>query len=555
MSLIEDRTVRVTSKFQTQTDIESFIRSAGFYRWIPNSSYSFRKGKCTSVLRTGIFSIESRNGSNVYALIAHGSTHCIKYWPIAVFIGYSIKQQRRTMVPTTKMATTKGSPHRFALLLVLLSVLFGKVEGGHCKAKGPQFQCPNCGGKQVSDCFQCDGFLSTDDLHGMCIDRKLFQPYNVDTEDHENHYHFLWQDLAAMLIWFVMGGIATACGVGGGGIYVPLGMLLLQFSPRQASGLSQCSIFGATLGGLIINVRDLHPAQDITDAPGELAPDGRRFLQQKHKKTSDEIKSKDTLNSVFYTRPRISYDMTLYLAPVEMAGAVVGVLIQTFLPNWAFLMIAGLVLLFTSYKTYCKFFDARRTEKKHAEDEMAEKAKLDTATEAEEVFSEETPIVELSSAVAKEDSEQQTATDGSSRTLDGDNEADYELRKKYLQADMRQYPTEKIVGLIALWIGVLILTLLRGGRGVASLVGITCESPWFGILIAIQFTWLFGFAGFFAVRLLADQKKRVAVRYPYQLDDVVWDLRSLRVFGIYTFFAGVIAGLIGIGGGMVRHFH
>lgn len=443
----------------------------------------------------------------------------------------------------------------FALLVLICVVL--EVEGARCNAKGPSYRCPNCGGIEVSDCFKCDGFLSTDDLHGMCIDRRLFQPFNVDPEDHENHYHFLWQDLSAMLVWFVMGGIATACGVGGGGIYVPLGMLLLQFSPRQASGLSQCSIFGATLGGLIINVRDLHPAQRITDAAGEIGEDGRCI--QKKMTTANVTSTAAALDDptkptspTYYTRPRINYDMTLYLAPMEMAGAVVGVLIQTLLPNWAFLLIAGIVLLFTSYKTYGKFFDARKKEKKLEEvakqEENLEAATADTTTDH----------AAAKSAPKNDEDNEMTANDGSSgggsSADDTDTEEDHELRKQYLLSDMRQYPSEKITGLIVLWIGVLIITLLRGGRGVASLVGITCESPWFIVLILGQFTWLFGFAGFFATRLLADQKKRVAVRYPYQADDTVWNMTSLRVFGIYTFFAGIIAGLIGIGGGMVRPF-
>jgi uncharacterized membrane protein YfcA len=366
----------------------------------------------------------------------------------------------------------------------------------------------------------------------------------VDTEDHDNHYHFLWQDLAGMFVWFFMGGIATACGVGGGGIYVPLGMLLLQFSPRQASGLSQCSIFGATLGGLIINIRDLHPAQKITNAPGEVNENGRVVQRKASNGTKDGADVK------YYTRPRISYDMTLYLAPVEMAGAVVGVLIQTFLPNWAFLMVASIVLLLTAYKTYQKFGDARKKERK-AEQEAKQELEAATPDTVENAKVEATDSALPTDDVQKNTKTETEESNGSCATED-DNEANQALRTQYLEADMRQYPVEKLAALIFLWVGVIILTLLRGGRGVPSLLGITCESHWYIVLIVIHVGWLAVFATYYATRLLGDQKKRVAVRYPYQVDDTVWDFRSLRVFGMYTFFAGIIAGLIGIGGGMVR---
>jgi uncharacterized membrane protein YfcA len=430
----------------------------------------------------------------------------------------------------------------FALLLASCMLL--QAHASRCKAKSPKYTCPNCGGFEVTDCLKCDGYFSTDDLHNICINRRLFRPFNVDTEDHDNHYHFLWQDLAGMFVWFFMGGIATACGVGGGGIYVPLGMLLLQFSPRQASGLSQCSIFGATLGGLIINIRDLHPAQKITDAPGEVNETGR-IVQRKASNGT-----KDGADVKYYTRPRISYDMTLYLAPVEMAGAVVGVLIQTFLPNWAFLMVASIVLLLTAYKTYQKFGDARKKERK-AEQEAKQELEAATTDTVENAKVEATDSAVPTDDVQKNTKSETEDSNGSCATED-DNEANQALRTQYLEADMRQYPVEKLAALIFLWVGVIILTLLRGGRGVPSLVGITCESHWYIVLFIIHFGWLAVFAAYYATRLLAEQKKRVAVRYPYQPDDTIWDLRALRVFGMYTFFAGIIAGLIGIGGGMVR---
>jgi uncharacterized membrane protein YfcA len=443
---------------------------------------------------------------------------------------------------------------------LLLICLISKADASNrCLSSGVKYQCPNCGGIEVSDCFKCDGYVSTDNKHDICIDRKLFQPYNADPEDHDDHYHFLWNDLFGALVWFFMGGIATACGVGGGGIYVPLGILLIQFSPKQASGLSQCSIFGATLGGLILNVQDRHPANKITDAPGVVDEKGR--IVQGSSNTPNDSSSETKL----YTRPRINYDMTLYLAPIEMAGAVLGVLIQIFLPNWAYLMVAGIVLSVTAYKTYGKFWDARKKElqaEQNARDlKVKEEAIGETLEDGPNEKQSDTTgtnvpvesVEQVANAGVKvvQETSEAVKTDGSFSTEE-DSEADATLRKTYLEADMRQYPTDKIAGLIVLLIVVFILTLLRGGKGVESLVGITCESTWYSILIIVQFTWLFSFAGYFATRLLADQKKRVAVRYPYQPDDVVWNAKSLRVFGIFTFFAGVIAGLIGIGGGMVR---
>ena len=56
---------------------------------------------------------------------------------------------------------------------------------------------------------------------------------------------------------------------------------------------------------------------------------------------------------------------------------------------------------------------------------------------------------------------------------------------------------------------------------------------------------------YFGRSLVKQRKLRVAVNYPYLPDDPVWDIKSLRFYGGFTFIAGVVAGLIGIGGGMV----
>ena len=73
----------------------------------------------------------------------------------------------------------------------------------------------------------------------------------------------------------------------------------------------------------------------------------------------------------FYTRPVIDYDIALFLAPMEMAGAVLGVIIQCVFPNWLFLCFVAVVLGFTEYKTFKKFFVA------YAKDKAAKEEKIE----------------------------------------------------------------------------------------------------------------------------------------------------------------------------------
>jgi Sulfite exporter TauE/SafE len=289
-----------------------------------------------------------------------------------------------------------------------------------------------------------------------------------------------------------------------------------------------------------------------------------------------------------------------------------GVLIQKVLPNWLYLLIAELVLGFKAYKTYTKFFATRKKEQGQSQhtslangsteedkdlptkqvapeqhtNEVIKIASLPTGTSAVEVSldlehgsadashkqgSDMAKTEQLTVETPPDESEGETtnlqalgfqrdATAAPSEQPETvhdnrDNEIhkqkELEQRIAFLEEDMRQYPIEKIIALIFLWIGLFILTLMKGGKGVESIVGIYCESPIYYILIVCQFLWMFGFALYFGCKLHQKQLDRVAVKYPYLGDDPTWDISSLKFYGGFTFVAGIVAGLIGVGGGMV----
>ena len=362
----------------------------------------------------------------------------------------------------------------------------------------------------------------------------------------------------------------------------------MQFSSKPASGLSQASIFGASLGGLILNIQGKHPNTHIRNEVGVRDEDGRVVMQDASHLLSKAQRHAShqaflARGGIFYTRPVIDYDMALFLAPMEMAGAVMGVLIQKILPDWLFLSLAGIILGLTSFKTYSKFFATYKVEKQHLElrrianereeeGENQESVEIDgyglSPTDDDPSAILETPSQRNQSI---DDGDQIVGSEGSSsRTMNqygksqekegnstpdksskrvsvksgnglddvtnveeitinafqvsptvvesGDitecteqevseiNDEHFEKRRKLLEQDARQYPAEKLLYLAVLWLGLTFITFLKGGKGVDSLLGITCESPWFIVLIVVQFLWTFGFALLFGVKLIKKQE-------------------------------------------------
>jgi uncharacterized membrane protein YfcA len=382
----------------------------------------------------------------------------------------------------------------------------------------------------VTDCLtSCPGFPSStssyhnddgDDSEYRCIDRQLFSSA------------FFWRDVWTILLWFVTAGIAMAAGVGGGGIFVPAGILLSAFAPKQSAGLSQASVFGATLGGLLLNLTSHHPMSGRITAAGGGGSSGG-----------------ETTTTTYYTRPLIDYDMALFLTPMLMAGAVLGVLIQALLPNWLYLLLAVIVLSYTAHTTFTKYQSTRVSEDKVALQSQSQAQTKNgttngtTTTTSRLVTTNDRPAAYGATIIATKEEEDLDGEDNDITLLP--------QRQAFLQNDARQFPTEKLFALMVLWVGLLILTVLLGGQGVDSPLGITCHSPWYLLLMMAQFIWMLAFAVVYGYKLLVDQRARRMVGYPYYADDVVWDIPALRFFGVATFLGGIVAGLIGIGGGMV----
>jgi uncharacterized membrane protein YfcA len=140
---------------------------------------------------------------------------------------------------------------------------------------------------------------------------------------------------------------------------------------------------------------------------------------------------------------------------------------------------------------------------------------------------------------------------GGNNAVNGQDTHTLERCQYWLEKDQRQLPSEKIFAMLVLWMGLILLTFLLGGKGVGSIVGITCSSPWYGVLTATQFLWTFGISTIFAIKTYKATQEKLACGYPFHPQDPIWDFSKIRSYCLFTFIAGVIAGLIGIGGGMI----
>ena len=91
-------------------------------------------------------------------------------------------------------------------------------------------------------------------IGGFCTLRPLFK-------------HFNGFDVLCGFSVLIGAIIAAGGGLGGGGVFVPLYVLLLGFETKAAAALSQATIFGGSIVNLIMNLREYHPLRKHRPLP------------------------------------------------------------------------------------------------------------------------------------------------------------------------------------------------------------------------------------------------------------------------------------------------
>jgi len=121
--------------------------------------------------------------------------------------------------------------------------------------------------------------------------------------------------VATMLAAALCAALAMSAGIGGGGLFVPLLILLLHKNVSIATSMSQCLIAGAAIAGILYNLNQRHPSRD---------------------------------------RPLIDVSLVLFLAPLQMAGALCGNMLNRMLPPVALIFLMVAVLSISDVKTVVK---------------------------------------------------------------------------------------------------------------------------------------------------------------------------------------------------------
>jgi uncharacterized membrane protein YfcA len=299
--------------------------------------------------------------------------------------------------------------------------------------------------------------------------------------------------------------IAASGGIGGGGILVPLLILVFDFTPKLAIPLSNFTILGSSITNLVMNLSKRHPDVD---------------------------------------RPLVDWDLMMIMEPLTVAGAICGTFLAKTLPDWILTILLVVLLAFSAHRTLEKGISQYKKESKEYKE--SKRSELSIAAERDESAEERSGLLDDNEAGTELSSNRKNSPDETMLTPEEKELADLLEKEKHT-------PMDKATLLVIMFSVIILLNLIKGGGpSFPSPVGIVCGSTIYWLVTASIFFWVFGIALYVRKDLIAMWKTKRRLRYKYAPGDVEWNERNTIIYPLVCILAGFCAGMFGIGGGVVK---
>ncbi|ETM33440.1 hypothetical protein L914_19304, partial [Phytophthora nicotianae] len=381
------------------------------------------------------------------------------------------------------------------------------------------------------------GLTSTGDTvdAAYCVEKNLFGP-------------FTYKDLLTTLVAFTCTALGAGGGVGGGGLLVPM-YILGGLNPKHAIPLSKVTIFGSAVAMYVVNCRGKHP-----------------------------------LNR---NRPLIDFGLVGLMEPTTLIGTVFGVMLNHIFPNWLILVLLVTLLSFITYKTILKGNTIQDKEDnlklalikstlkggpngggrgrkwsiyRRFDVEVAARRWLNKTRRRRRVRlireEDEADFLTLPPLNdRKPTSSDPLLQDQNKRqfgTFSSDDGKQAQRCSAIERREARVFPFEYLWPLALSWLLILVQSILRGGHGAPSAIGIKCNSSIYWLLTLLPLAVPISVSLWMGYRLRLLNRIKVQGNYPFVEGDIHWIKRRVLMFPAVCTTAGVAAGLLGIGGGMVK---
>mmetsp|Transcript_34812 Transcript_34812/g.39697 ORF Transcript_34812/g.39697 Transcript_34812/m.39697 type:complete len:551 (+) Transcript_34812:97-1749(+) len=330
--------------------------------------------------------------------------------------------------------------------------------------------------------------------------------------------------------------IAAGGGIGGGGIALPIYIIVVGLPPRDAIPVCSLTVFGGALATTLITGKKRHPLADP---------------------------------------PLINWNLVLLMEPLVVMGALLGALLQRLISEKFLVVMLVILLSVTAHSTLSKARRMYRAETVYIERIRKHQQKYPhlhgsssrIATTASKVYvhmnhppntippilSSQTldslppPAHPFPQALPTKKSSFRSCARQEIMILNPDFVS---LRSDVLE-QAKVTPTKKIIALCSMFLIILFLNIMVGGGVFRSPWHIGCGSfEFWGVHVIMAF-FLLASAWAAQTYLMAQHEIKQLVLFDYVHGDIQWDKRAGIVYPLIFGAAGIFAGVFGIGGGMI----
>ena len=336
------------------------------------------------------------------------------------------------------------------------------------------------------------------------------------TEDAQTGHKFLFplglRDVAGFV--FACGGlmIAAGGGIGGGGMLVPIYIIVLGFQPKYAIPLSNVTVLGGAITNVVFAWPKRHPHAD---------------------------------------RPLIDWDLILVMQPMQLVGALLGGFINKMAPELLLTVMLVVLLGLTAESTLKKALKMYKKESAAIAAAAARKESELTALSKESAKD----VEQAEGTGLLDDTDDEPGARDKKRDGGDLDDIDAAALKSELDGILREEaqaaPAWKLQLLAAMFAAIIAINVLKGGGSTPSIVGVACgTAPFWGLTLSML--GLLVYVGHYVREyLLAQTARKARVGYKYVEGDIVWDAKGTIKYPLICIGAGMCAGLFGIGGGIV----
>eukprot|EP00980_Cylindrotheca_fusiformis_P007533 scaffold1561_cov129-Cylindrotheca_fusiformis.AAC.25 len=326
--------------------------------------------------------------------------------------------------------------------------------------------------------------------------------------------------------------LGSSGGIGGGGIVVPVYIIVIGLSPRDAIPLGSVTVLGGALAGFLTNLKRRHPLAD---------------------------------------RPIIDWDLILVMEPLVLVGALIGSMLHRVVSEKILMVLLVLLLSVVAHTTLTKarrMYDAEGRYIEHLKaarwDNLSRVTSFKSMGEwsSHAVQPGEASPSKASSTLEQGHSPVRTMTFDSVPTVPTKLDADEKQRILIVNPDFvtlrsdileqeKVTPHGKILIMFAKFAIIMFLNITLGGGAFRSPWGILCGSVAYWVVHIIMVAFLLASAWAAQTYLINRYELKEIVRFDYVHGDIKWDLRNALIYPFFFMTSGVCAGMFGIGGGMI----